>query len=310
MIAEASAPDDGLLGTASPAQVLGLAHLASRSCRFLPLAAGMVHHARMRLLLCLVALTLAACGGSVETTNQAQGDASFPPEGGADTAHDAAVPEADARDEDGPLSAEASDDAFACKEGTGDCNGNLSDGCEVAFSNNPAHCGACDHPCAPAPHASASCSAGQCVSGACEPGFADCDEAAQGCESDLLHDPDNCGACALSCPTGPCGNQCHDGACTIASCTPGHANCDCDAANGCEADLQNDPGNCGGCGFDCFQQTGCLMCSQGMCIGECPAGLTICVKCQCADLSTDPSNCGMCGLVCAAGQVCVMGSCQ
>lgn len=264
----------------------------------------------MRWLLSLVALPLVACGGSIEASREGPGDASLPFEGGADVVHDAAISEADAHEGDVLTSAEASEDTFACKEGAGDCNGDLSDGCETVLASDPAHCGTCDHPCEPQPHALVSCIHGQCASGACEPGFADCDEAVQGCETNLLEDPDNCGACALICPVGPCGKHCHDGACTIASCTPGRADCDCEETNGCETDLQNDAANCGACGFDCLQQTGCLMCSLGMCIGECPAGMTLCAKCQCADLSVDPSNCGMCGQSCAPGQVCVMGKCQ
>lgn len=269
-----------------------------------------VHHAHMRWLQILVALNLAACGGRLEAAREGPGDASLSLEGGADVVNDAAIPEASALDQDVPESAEASEDAVACKEGTGDCNGNLTDGCEAVFDSDPAHCGSCDHPCDAQPHASVSCIHGTCVSGECEPGFADCDEAVPGCEADLLEDPGNCGACGQVCPTGPCGNQCHVGSCAMAECTPGHADCDCDAANGCETDLQNDPSNCGSCGFDCLKQTGCLLCSLGMCIGECPAGMTICVKCQCVDLSTDPSNCGLCGHSCAAGQVCLMGNCQ
>jgi hypothetical protein len=45
-----------------------------------------------------------------------------------------------------------------CLAGFADCNGLLSDGCEVALATNPAHCGACDASCEPDE---------RCESGAC-----------------------------------------------------------------------------------------------------------------------------------------------
>lgn len=47
---------------------------------------------------------------------------------------------------------------YACLPGFADCNGTLSDGCELAVSNDPANCGTCGH----------SCFGGTCTNGKCQ----------------------------------------------------------------------------------------------------------------------------------------------
>jgi hypothetical protein len=74
-----------------------------------------------------------------------------------------------------------------------------------------------------------------------------------------------------------------------------------------------DPTNCGACGVRC-----CVLCSQGHCIGECEAGLTVCkfpdTNCtgnyQCRDLRSDHDNCGACDRTCLPGKTCVNGVCE
>lgn len=66
--------------------------------------------------------------------------------------------------------------------------------------------------------------------------------------------------------------------------------------------LENDPWNCGGCGFHCpFGAT----CSNGGC--SCPPGQTVCGY-TCVDLGTDDADCGACGVACGAGS-CSGGKC-
>lgn len=79
--------------------------------------------------------------------------------------------------------------------------------------------------------------------------------------------------------------------------------------------LAADPSNCGACGIRC-----CLgFCAAGMCIGEGPAGFTLCsAPCSstCAgngivvNLQTDTVHCGSCGISCPAGNACVTGICM
>ncbi len=96
-----------------------------------------------------------------------------------------------------------------CAPGFADCNGDASDGCEADLAS-PAHCGACANACALA-HATAACDGGSCAIGACDPGFADCDgSAANGCETDLQTNSDDCGVCGNVCPAG---SKCGGGSC-------------------------------------------------------------------------------------------------
>jgi len=96
-----------------------------------------------------------------------------------------------------------------CEPGFGDCDGEASNGCETSTAVDVNNCGLCGHVCK-LPHATAGCN-GACVVAACEPGFGDCDGVpANGCETGLLADNKNCGACGsvcnypMACRSGAC----------------------------------------------------------------------------------------------------------
>ncbi len=55
---------------------------------------------------------------------------------------------------------------FACKQGWGDCNGDLSDACEVNLNSDPRNCGACGNSC----NVGQPCILGQCAVEPCAPG--------------------------------------------------------------------------------------------------------------------------------------------
>jgi alpha-tubulin suppressor-like RCC1 family protein len=85
-----------------------------------------------------------------------------------------------------------------------DCNAVKADGCEVNGASDLANCGACENACPDAAHATKTCAAGSCGF-TCTGSYGDCDGNAQnGCESDKMSDPFNCGACGIACPNGGC----------------------------------------------------------------------------------------------------------
>ncbi|RYZ38320.1 MAG: hypothetical protein EOO71_24470 [Myxococcaceae bacterium] len=79
-----------------------------------------------------------------------------------------------------------------CPVGTGDCDGNPTNGCEADLMRDEANCGTCGTTCGGAPSANAVCGAGTCGLG-CAVGTFDCDgNAANGCESATACAPATC----------------------------------------------------------------------------------------------------------------------
>jgi hypothetical protein len=90
-------------------------------------------------------------------------------------------------------------------------------------------------------------------------------------------------------------------------CSGGYEDCDGKLENGCEANLQGDPRNCGKCGMVCPLGAGGLaaVCTRGVCgMASCSPPLMNCDGvaangCE-SDTSSDVQNCGTCGGTCAA----------
>jgi hypothetical protein len=87
----------------------------------------------------------------------------------------------------------------------------------------------------------------------CPAGTGDCDgNPANGCETNVNTDSNNCGKCGVTCAghANSTSGTCVSGVCQLA-CTPGYGNCDGIASDGCESTLATDPANCGACGKSC-----------------------------------------------------------
>jgi hypothetical protein len=120
-----------------------------------------------------------------------------------------------------------------------------------------------------------------------------------GCETNLSTSLPNCGGCGANCALANASETCISGACTLGTCDSGFANCDGNAANGCEANLMTEPTHCGGCLNSCNLANATASCSSGVCaISNCNSGFANCDGnavngCE-VNLKTDANNCNAC----------------
>jgi hypothetical protein len=148
-----------------------------------------------------------------------------------------------------------------CDDGFADCINGYLDGCETPLGTDQ-NCAACGDVCLDYPHAYGLCQLGSCVMGPCYDGWGDCNEDPEdGCET-ALGTVDNCSECDDVCEFENATGVCEDGVCVIGSCDPGWTDCNEDPQDGCEADLQTDPDNCGACGNACGPDE---VCADGAC---------------------------------------------
>jgi hypothetical protein len=185
-----------------------------------------------------------------------------------------------------------------CMSGQKVCNGMCVDMTDPKFGCDPVQC----TPCMNYANADATCVSAMCTLGNCHTGFSNCDgNMANGCEAQTGTDPMNCGTCGNICTLPHATAGCTAGACSIANCDSGWTDCDGKPGNGCEANVQNDPNNCGVCGMMC---TGMDTCMSGACVlSTCPKGTQHCPgdpANQCATTLGTTSNCNFCGNDCQA----------
>ena len=195
----------------------------------------------------------------------------------------------------------------ACNTGYADCNGNKqADGCEVSLLTDKNNCGGCGTVC-PGTQI--------CMSGACQPACPVGQVLCGGVCTDTATSVANCGACGLVCAAPNGTPACVAGACSIASCNVGFANCDGQTANGCEVNVQTSTANCGSCGAVCSSNhMATVSCAAGNCNGTCATGYADCNGNKRVDgceinINTDAQNCGACGVACGVGKTCVNAVC-
>jgi hypothetical protein len=206
--------------------------------------------------------------------------------------------------------------AIACDAGFKDCDGDVTNGCEVDTTSNVNNCNTCGNICPPQGGTPA-CVNSACTVSMCAAGKGDCDgNSGNGCETNLTNDPQNCGGCGLPCTPQNATGACSASACRIGSCNTGFADCDGQYSTGCEVNTQTSTGNCGSCGNACTNGHGTTSCKVGACTPVCSAGFNDCDSdpdngCE-TNLNTDPLNCGMCGKKCTFANgsgACQAGTC-
>jgi len=203
---------------------------------------------------------------------------------------------------------------ITCDPGFGDCNTDVSDGCEGDLTT-VTDCGMCGAGCTPT-NATGVCVAGVCEVATCDMDWLDCDmDPMTGCETDRSGMA-NCGACGAVCPaTAPNASaaNCISGTCSLV-CDAGFGNCNGDPMDGCEAPLDTVT-DCGACGSGCVLANAMTSCTAGTCeIAMCTPGFGDCDMtpgngCE-RDLSSTRRHCGMCGNDCGGGNNCCSGVCQ
>jgi hypothetical protein len=210
-----------------------------------------------------------------------------------------------------------------CPDNFADCDGDLSNGCEVDTQGDAQNCGACGQGCV-LDHATAACGAGLCKVSACDTDYADCDgDPANGCEVFLQGDASHCGACSNACPTPSGANAvCIGGKCGASNCSAPLENCDMSLDGSCEVDLSTDAQNCSACGQACSFANAASACDNSACVlAACNMNYQDCNKdpvdgCE-SNSHVDASNCGSCGKACSfpngvpacAGGSCVLQGC-
>jgi hypothetical protein len=200
---------------------------------------------------------------------------------------------------------------ITCNSGSGNCDGNVTNGCETNLISNSLHCGACGAACSQS-HGTTTCVGGSCSVQTCSPGYGNCDsDASNACELDTQTSVAHCGPCLAGCNGGCPGGctqpnatpQCTSGNCVIGSCNTGYLDCS-SAAAGCETNGQTDPNHCGLCTKICDKTNGTAGCSLGSCTiacnslyGNCDGNVgNGCEK----SLAADTTNCGVCGKTCGS----------
>lgn len=213
---------------------------------------------------------------------------------------------------------------ITCPEGFSNCDSNAANGCESLAA--PTRCGACGMTCGgagPICRRDSERDPAACVLSTLCATSTRCGDSCVNVSISTEH----CGSCNNSCNAPNRPGVCTSGACVANTpCTPGFADCNGDASDGCETSLR-DINNCGRCGARCVINNGLGQCVPAAAentfecrVASCQSGFASCDSdpsngCE-ANLRTDVTNCGGCGMACAVppnknatGATCSAGRC-
>ncbi|MEK6608715.1 MAG: choice-of-anchor D domain-containing protein [Myxococcota bacterium] len=147
-------------------------------------------------------------------------------------------------------------DSDFCNEGSWGCSGWNAVTCSDTSGDNVEICDGIDQDCdgnisegsCSLPNASSTCSGGTCVVTGCYSGYSDCTGGA-GCETST-GTASSCGSCSgtTNCTTlaNTSGEYCSGGSCAFSGCNEGWAECNNAISDGCERDIDDNYGSCGG----------------------------------------------------------------
>ncbi|MSP61389.1 MAG: hypothetical protein EXR72_13790 [Myxococcales bacterium] len=181
----------------------------------------------------------------------------------------------------------------ACNANFGNCDNLPANGCEASVAADVNNCGGCGKKCVPA-NGTGACAAGVCNVATCVAPFGDCNKlGADGCETNLNSDVNNCKTCGNKCPANGGQPTCNNGVCGLIGCNIGFADCNLNPLDGCEVSLSSDVKNCGGCGKVCSSNHIDLpACQIGACSGACAIGYSDCNKNKASDGCETKDNTG------------------
>ncbi len=120
-----------------------------------------------------------------------------------------------------------------CEENRDGCVDGPENGCETDLLIDPDHCGVCDTSC-DLDFTLTGCAAGECEVLGCIEGYENCDDGIDGCDTNVVADPSNCGDCGIVCAADNATTGCDVDGCFIASCTGGYTDDDGLYSTGCE----------------------------------------------------------------------------
>ncbi len=195
-----------------------------------------------------------------------------------------------------------------CQDDWGNCDDDRTNGCETPLGTDT-NCAYCGNACT----GGMECIDGSCQIPPCPQGTADCDgNANNGCETDTTSSTSHCSDCNIQCVNAHGSTSCVNSEC-VPACLPHWGNCDENANNGCETNLNTSMGNCGTCGHACSDTE--EVCQLGTCVAsECDDGYADCDNnmlsngCE-TDIYNDDENCGECGHACGPGMSCTPEGC-
>lgn len=140
-----------------------------------------------------------------------------------------------------------------CAPNFSNCDDNLANGCESNTTNSAAHCGRCGNACPMGQR----CAANVCGLDCPMPNTI-CGAGAMMTCANLQTDVTHCGTCGNACSASNGTAGCVAGACTVTSCDAGFGDCDGNAANGCETNINTNASHCAACGIRCPPPSSCF----------------------------------------------------